>query len=335
VDAPATLVWIAPDPPEAAQTKALAGWAAAHDVKLVAPAPWAPIPLRVDDHVASEVEDLLDRVRDALAADDGRDVDATLARADALLRAHPELPQAAWLMAEVERGRALRWSRIRPTDAEAAARSWKLADALDGGRLASLGEQGLDGHAAPASVDLAARLDPNERAWIDGRPAAGRIETAAGLHAAVVTWGGDPVWAQWREVPAGASTLAIDPPLAAPCSDADVAPVRFEGRLVEAGAVRCPSWVAARPDPATPRGVELASCSESSCGPLVEWRLAEPWVAPAPAAAPRSTPWPAWATWSVVGVGAAVAAGTAAALANALRTPAPETRFVTGGIQRE
>src|SRR5258708_2982295 len=94
--------------------------------------------------------------------------DASIARASnalkaaALLRAHRELPQAGWLMAEVERARAVRWLRVRPVDADAAARAWRRADALDGGRQPSVAEQGLDGRAPEASVDVVAPVDAQE-----------------------------------------------------------------------------------------------------------------------------------------------------------------------------
>jgi hypothetical protein len=338
VDTPATLVWIAPEPPDADQRKALAGWASARHATLVDPVAWRPDALPVDPRAAAEVDDLLDRARDALTADEGAAADRALAKADALLRAHADLPQAAWLMAEVERVRAVRWRRVAPVDVEAATRAWKRADALDGGRQASIGEQGLDGHAAPASIDVAASLAPAEQAWIDGQPVGAHVDAGAGLHAAVVTWAGEPVWAEWREAPAGPSTMTLDPPGPPPCSSADVGRARVEGEGVAGDAVLCASWVAVTPSPGASRAVRVAVCAGSRCAPVVEWRLAEPWVAPLPVAATareRSSGWPAWATWSVVGASAAVAAGTAIALATALRTPAPETRFVTGGIERE
>jgi hypothetical protein len=335
VDAPATLVWIAPEPPDADQRKALASWAAAHGTQTVDPGDWHPALLAVDAHVAAEADDLLDRARDALAADDGADVDAALAKADALLRAHAALPQAAWLMAEVERARAVRWLRVPPIDREAADRAWKRAQALDGGRQASVAEQGLEGQAAEASIDVAGPLDSAEQAWIDGRRAARHVDTRAGLHSVVVTWAGDPVWAEWRDAPAGPSVMTLDPPRADPCSIPDVASARLDGDHVAADAVQCSSWIAVLPAGAATRAVRVAVCAGGRCAALVEWRLADPWLEPGPVAVARTGGWPAWATWSVVGAGAAVAAGTAAVLVGALRAAPAETRFVTGGIQRE
>jgi hypothetical protein len=334
VETPATVVWIAPDPPDAGPRRALASWAAARDLRLVEPVDLGPTPIAADPgdpRVPEEVEEHLDRARDALAALDGAGVDAELAAADALLRAHAELPEAAWLMAEVERARAVRWRRVSPLDAEAADRAGKRAEALDGGRAAGIGEEAAASGPAGASLALPGALGLQEQRWLDGRPVGERAETHAGLHALVVTWAGAPVWAAWREAPPGPSTIELGAPGAAACSRADVAPARIEGDRVLAGPVRCGRWVAATPGAdGSAREARVALCEAGRCGALQVWRLPEPWTEPA-ADRPAERRWPAWATWSAVGAGAAIAAGAAVVIASALRTPPAETRFVTGG----
>jgi hypothetical protein len=339
VDTAATVVWIAPDPADSEQRRAIAGWASAHDVRLAEPAEWAPPPLAVDDHAAAEVEDLLERARDAIAAADGPAVDAELARADALLRASAALPQAAWLMAEVERTRAVRWRRIAPADPEAADRAWRRAEALDGGRRPGISEQQqrADPPPAAASIDLPALVAPEE-AWLDGRPAGRHVDAFAGPHAIVVTWNGEPVWAEWRDVPAGSSTWDLGAPQPPPCSSVDFASARLDGDRIASPSVRCTSWVAALPSPHGARAVRIADCERDRCGPLVEWRLPEPWTTPAPPPVAHGAPekhWPAWATWTLVGAGAAACALSAVALVATLRTPPAETRFVSGGLRTE
>lgn len=338
MDAPATVVWIAPGSPEAGQSRALASWAAAHDVKLVQPADVRPVPIGADPtdpRVANEIEDLLDRSHDALAALDGAGMDADLAAADALLRAHPELPQAAWLMAEVERARAVRWRRISPIDAEAAGRASRRADALDGGRAHGIGEEPPGSGPPDASLELRGELAGDEQRWLDGRPVGEHAATHAGLHALVVTWAGAPVWATWREAPPGPSTVELEAPGATTCSRADVAPVQLDGERVVARSVRCKRWVAAAPAPhGSTREVRVALCEADRCEALIDWRLPEPWTEPLPGR-PVERRWPAWATWSAVGAGAAIAAGAAVVIAGALRTPPPETRFASGGIKAQ
>ena len=71
---------------------------------------------RVDLTIADRVEKELDRAREAIAALDADVAERALARAETLLREHPELPQAAWLRAEVHRSWAARWTRVEPRD---------------------------------------------------------------------------------------------------------------------------------------------------------------------------------------------------------------------------
>src|SRR5580700_5535610 len=151
MDAPATTVWVAPALPDAEQTRALSSWARTHGVRLMAPVEGSAPALAVDPRIADDVERLLDRARDAMVARDGEAVDRVLSAAASTLQAHPELPQAAWLMAEVERAKSSRLRRIAPVDEAAANVAWTRAEALDGGRVAGIGEQAA---ASPAAATL-------------------------------------------------------------------------------------------------------------------------------------------------------------------------------------
>ncbi len=335
-DAPATLVWIAPDPPDAAEARALASWARAHGVELTPPNDQRPAALAVDFAVADEVEDFLDRARDAIAARDRAAIDRATQGAEDLLRAHPELPQAAWLMAEVLRARSTRWRRVDPIDAEAAEREWARAEALDGGRMPGLGEVSAESHPADAQVALA--LPGDDEARLDGQsvPTTGIASTHVGPHALVVTADGVPVWAGWIEARPGTSTLAVDAPAATPCSSADAARASLTGETLRAERVRCARWVAAARGPA-PGALRIAMCEGARCGDLVVWRDVPPWAASPPVApsspAGHDRHWPSWATWVVAGAGVAVAAGVAVVASGALQAPPTETRFVSGGLK--
>ncbi len=354
--APATLVWFAPEPPDAAARRALLDWARAHGVELEPPRDEAPPPpLPASEGAADAVEELLERARDALAARDGDAADRATEAAESLLRAHPELPQAAWLFAEVERARAARWRRTAPEDPEAADRAWSRAAALDGGREPGLAEAGstATGASAAGSAELALELPYGAgQARLDGRdvatgPAgsAPEIATRAGPHALVVLEGATAVWARWIEVAPGPSRFAIDVPAPAPCSLRDTARASFGGggAGIEASGVRCPRWIAAAPWAGG--ALQLASCAAGACGPIGEWRDAgepAPWARPAPvpvapeAASPTkgAGAWPAWATWAIAGAGAAALAAGVAVLASGALSPAPaETRFVSGGLK--
>jgi hypothetical protein len=346
-DVPTTLVWIAPDPPDAEETRALASWARTHGIELRPPRDERSLvatSVPGDLGVVDEVEDLVERAHDATAAREGDAIDRATAAAEDRLRAHPELPQAAWLMAEVERARSTRWRRIDPTDAEAADREWVRAEALDGGRMPGLGETSAASQPADAQVTLA--LPDGDEARLDGAHVseAGVTATHAGPHALVVMADGAPVWAGWIDLPPGPSAVEIDAPAPTPCSSADAARASLTAgdsagvsASVRAQRVRCARWVAVAPGP-TPGALRIATCEGARCSDLLVWRDVPPWIAPAPVAGNPEAgrlqhPWPRWATWVLAGAGVAVAAGIAVAASGALQAAPTETRFVSGGLK--
>jgi hypothetical protein len=330
--APTTLAWIAAEPPEPARARALSVWARAHGVTLAPPTSERLPALAVDARVAEEVETLLDRARDALAARDGDSVDRALSAAESGLRAHPELPQAAWLMAEVERARSTRFRRLAPNDDEAAERAWARAEAIDGGRRAGIGEVAAERHAASAS--LALEVTPRDSTVLfDGLPARPTVATREGTHALVVLEDGAPVWAAWIETPAGRSTLRVSAPAVPACSLEDVARARIAAGAVEADGVRCVAWAAAMPG-GSEDSVLVASCERERCGPLLEWRAPQRWSWTPPTEAPRRT-WPTWATLGLVGAGAAIATGVVLLAAGVFQSTPSESRFVSGGVKKQ
>jgi hypothetical protein len=329
MDAPATLVWIAPEPADAEQSRGLSRWASTHGVKLVEARDERPPAIAVDGSVADAVDDLLDRARDAMAARDGDAMDGALASAEATLRAHAELPQAAWLMAEVERAHSTRHRRLSPVDAEAANRAWLRADALDRGRVPGLGEQTASARPLEAMISL--DVPPEEQVWLDGERAEGAtVPTRAGPHALVVTWDGAPVWAAWIDVPPGSIALKVPAPGVAPCSSADVARARLVENTVRAQQVHCPLWVVATKGP-EPGAVRVATCELDQCGPLTNWLVSPAWtVSPPLEHHPRR--WPAWATWALVGASAAAVTGVSIVASGALKPAPTQTLFVQGGF---
>jgi hypothetical protein len=334
MDTPATIVWIAPTPPDATQARSLASWAQAHSRVLTSPRDEPPPALRGDPSIAEDVERWLDRAREAIAARDGEAVDASLGAAEAALRAHPELPQGAWLLADVERARSTRLRHVRAGDAEAAERAWMRAEALDGGRVAGIGEQASQAH--PAAASLQVEVTPaGAQAWLDGAPVSSAVETRAGPHQLLATWRGTPIWGGWLETPPGASTVHLTAPEPPPCSSHDLSRVRMapSTAFLDASGARCADWVAALPGD-KPDEVRVAACEANHCGPLLSWRSAVtlPWSPPAER--PRTT-WPAWATWGLVGAGAAIATGVVVLATGALQPPPPETRFVSGGVKTQ
>ena len=336
----ATVAWLqpsseqeAPDDGRAREARsALERWARARGLRLVAPTSRPGPRLAVDMDLADRVEAELARAHDAVTAEDEGGADRALARAEGLLRAHAELPNAAWLMAEVHRAWSSRWSRLPPHDAERARLEWQRAAVLDGGRSAGVGE-GAAPHEAP--IDSALALDGEGVARLDGRAtAAGPLHIAAGEHHLVVERSGAIVWAEWVTF-APSATLHVAVPDPAPCSTEDLAGATLDHGAVRAVGVRCGSWVAAAPGPAG--RLLVATCEGATCGTVLEYSALPDGLSQT--APPRTEKiatagrWPRWASWTLVGVGVAAAAvGVTLAATGAFRSSPPEVQFVSGGL---
>jgi len=116
---PVTIAWVASPgapAPSAAAERSLAAWAEARGVRLAVPSEAPLPPIHPSPALAEAVEAELDRAKDAITSQDGALADASLRRAEGVLRLHPELPQAAWLLAEVWRARASRYRLLAPHD---------------------------------------------------------------------------------------------------------------------------------------------------------------------------------------------------------------------------
>lgn len=369
-----TVVWIAPDgavtagPRSGAEpgggerddaARALTGWARARGLRLVdATGGSLSGPPTIDLTVADRVEKELERAREATAALDADAAERALARAEALLRDHPELPQAAWLRAEVHRSWAARWSRVEPRDDQRAQLAWQEADALDGGRAAGIGEVAFPPRPRTAvtltvqgvpSPKVVARLDGTELTGTSSSDGAitYALDVPPAEHQLVITIDGHVAFASWvaiAEPAAGAARATIPIHIGddGACSAASLATVTrtAPGPGADAGAVRasgvtCEHWVAAVP--AERRGAVLvARCERSACGPFLEWRSEGAFGAPGPPlVVPHGGPWPAWATWTAVGVGAALATTIALVASGVFESHPTEQRFVAGGVRVE
>lgn len=343
------VVWLSLDAGEARAdaVRALDEWARARGVRIAALEEQATT-LTVDPSLGERVEKELERAHLAVGA---ADVDATeraLARAETVLREHPELPQAAWLRAEVERAWSARWLRLEPRDEARARVAWENAHALDGGRVAGVGETAFQPRAkVPTafiitngkSPRITLRLDgiAREKSASSGSDAEYRVELAPGEHHVLATSDGRIAFASW---------VAINATTAAPptrislygggaCSRDRFEDVRLDnGQQVRATGVTCPRWIAAIPGER--RGsVRVARCENDTCGQLLEWRLEQLPSQTAPEAHARASRWPTWATWTIVGIGAATAASIALIATGVFESRPVEQRFVVGGARQE
>ena len=330
----ATVAWVAPSGSEAGSLapqdhRALEEWGRARGVRLLVPGTGTTPTLPVDLSIGDRVEDELETARDAVSGLDADLAERYLARAEALLRAHPELPEGAWLMAEVEREWSIRWTRVPPRDLERAASAWRRARALDGGRQAGLGEEAT-ATTAP-EIPFVLTLNGSGEARIDGQEVApGPLRALAGEHQLTVAREKHLVWAGWVGVTDGA-TLRVALPAPSPCSTEDLSRVRVDARGVQADGVRCERWIVAQPG-MRDGVVYVATCRVDRCGTLLEWSVGErePRVADA-----RPYPgfhWPKWATCTLVGVGAAAIAGTTLALTGVFPDKGTNDAFSFGGV---
>ncbi len=350
-----TVVWLEKVESREDAARALREWGRARDLRVLVPAEGAgAVAVKIDFAISDRVERELERAREAIAALDADVAERALARADAILREHPELPQAAWLRAEVHRSWAARWTRIDPRDDLRAQIASQDADALDGGRAAGIGElafparqktsatltvHGGGGHAVVARLD-GAELTPTNGANAADGSLSYAIEVPPAEHHLVVSLDGESTFASWVAIaglPAGSPRIAIPIQVGdeGACSAGSFASVLREGATVRAPNVACERWVAAIP--AERRGTVLvARCERSHCGPFLEWRSESSFgAAPDKPIAPPGGRWPAWATWTVVGVGAVAATTITLIAAGVFESRPTEPRFVAGGVRTE
>lgn len=305
--------------------RALTEWARARGVTLHEPAAAKP-PIAVDPSIADAAEKELARASEGLAADDADAAARALVRAETLLREHPELPAAPFLRAEVFRA----WSRLRlrQGDDAGAAAAWQDAEALDGGRVAGVGEKSV---APPKKVRVSLRA--TEEFVVDGQsPSADMLVTnlLPGEHAVVARRNGAIVYASWLAV---RGPLEVTLPISEDaCSVPAFSSAARQGDGVVAPGATCPSWIAAVP---SEHGVLVGRCERDRCSALVEWRSGSRDVFVLGPRDRSHAPLPAWATWTVIGIGAATIASVVLVAAGVFESRPVESRFVVGGARQE
>jgi hypothetical protein len=281
----------------------------------------APYPTYRGDLVL-DIEGRLDEARTLASSLDEAHALALLGSVEQDLMAHPELPQAAWLLAERHRIEA----EVLRTDPAESARADALSEAalaLEGPRAVAFGAPNGESGAEPARVSVGVRdLDARDRLEIDGRSGAAERNVAPGLHQLRVLRDGELVFASWEKLGDRANVTLGVPPVTA-CSLEELAAADARGaRVTLSEPVSCPRWFVAR---RAASGLEVADCRANACGafvPLVESR-------------PSAAPFPAWATATLVGAGAVAASMLALWAAGGFEheSQAPgKTVFVYGGL---
>lgn len=238
----------------------------------------------------AQIESSLEEARNAAAALEQSRALAALERAERMLREHPELPQSAWMMAEIlEQSAEL--ASAAPDGAEAASALRKRATTLEGPRAAPFADHAAEREAAgePGKRVSIEGLEPGDALEWDGVETEPPLTTAAGIHHARVARNGRLMWTGWVEVAAGKPSLRLPVPETLACSADDIGRGQFvSGRAIAAAHARCDSYVLARARPGG--GLEVALCEREQCGKVVIWEHARGDRAAAPVA--KKTIWP-------------------------------------------
>jgi hypothetical protein len=315
----ATLLLLLSGEPTAGERALLAEFARKKQVALVAPAPTprAPYPAYGQELVL-DLEGRLDEARTLASSLDEERASDMLSAIERSLLSHPELPQAAWLLAEHHRVAAdlARLTGSGTTDADALARE---ARALEGPRAAAFGAESTP-ESARATITLHIDdLDARDTLELDGVSGGAERKVEPGTHQVRVLRDGDLVYAAFRPLMQGGSVSLGVRPLAA-CSSEDLGHVTQGGEFVRAtSGVRCTRYVVAR---RTAGQLEVAECGLAACTKFTALTASSRGLAP-------------WATVAIVTAGALIAmtAVTWAAGGFEREPAADKTMFVYGGLR--
>lgn len=311
-ESPRTFAYTPPTPRE---RQTLAAWAKHRHLTLEPPRAEPSEPRWVyDSRLVQMVEQLLEAARLSAGSLDEELAIEQLRRAEALVYAHPELPQAAYLLAEAA------WQQAALADRQGHARLAEIqrgrAARLEGARVPpyAAATQLRTGPGTDDSDPLVPRVlnvkgpAPSDSLVWDGiRQATLRLTTSVGEHHVQVLREHRIVWAGFVTVHPDPAELILPVPAPAPCTLSDFSSVSLaEDRVDVAPPVRCAAWAVARPS--TISGIDVALCQFDRCGPLLNWRqgFGEPLRYPLH----EPHPWrlPSWTSYVAAGVGTAAAA---------------------------
>ncbi len=329
---PLVILWLAAPPALPEHRADITHWALARGFQAVAPAAGKD-QAAYEARVAEELEAELEQVRVTAPSTPG-----AFERVDELLSQHPELPQAAWLMAE----RYALEAQFKGGDLQRAALQ---AQSLEGRRAPAFGASPAEQPAdpGPARAYHLSGARPRDQVFIDGVQRAGGASlapgsahssvAALGLHHVQLFRGGTYVWAGWVEVGPSSELRVEDPTLA--CSDVDLAGVALgpEAALPPPG-VLCSRWAVARPGAIG--GTDIALCHGARCAPWEHQGSLGVATGGAAAGGGEAAPTsgaglPPWLTWTAAAAGAAAAAGIILWQSGAFSRPEPSTEFVFTG----
>jgi hypothetical protein len=325
------VLWLGSDAQLAERRADISAWAHARQLHAEL---LRPSGASYDAALADDVEALLEEARTLPEAPGTPDA---LQRAERLLLEHPELPQAAWLLAERYAIEAHALAASDSNDDAIAARHADLGGRaldLEGVRAVAAGATPwADRATAQPRVPAPSGARPHDLVFIDAvalQTDSAPMLLAPGRHHVRVARGPLPVWSGWVTLEPGHVEPLPDP--APPCSALDLADVDAGSAApAPAPGVRCGRWFVARPS--SSGGLDVAECAGSRCEP---WQRAgtvrsDMAAGSLEAVAPEHDGWPGWATWSLVGAGALAVTGVVLWQVGAFERDAPGTEFVFTG----
>ena len=237
----------------------------------------------------------------ALAEDEAA---RTLADAERLIRAHPELPQAAWLMAEHHQLAALLDEKTRSGGAEELRRRAAVLEperALAFGQFSSVAPvPDIGGGNETFELTLRGTAPGDSLEW-DGIELGFPARVRVGEHHLRVVRANTLVWAGWVTATPREPVFRVGAePLT--CSFAELGGTRSSAeRPIPPAGVSCPAWAVLRFEQGR---AKLSLCRRSECG---AWRLEPLETAErTPGGARLETRFPRWATIALAGAGAAL-----------------------------
>jgi len=320
----AALVWLSVSAITPAYRADLDGFAQARLLRLEAPRANAA-PFRAAGYapdVVAQIEVLLEEARNATASLEQSRALSALEHAELLLREHPELPQAAWLMAE--RLELTAEVESSAPDGESAARALqKRAAVLEGPRVTPFSDhaESAELEAPPLQTLSVFGTEPGDALAWDGVRTGTELTVAAGEHHVRVARNGRLLWAGFVTIGESEHAIRLPVPATPPCSPDDIGAGRFEGgRAVPAAHARCASYLLARGRPGG--GIDVALCEREMCGKVVVFQYV-PSRASGAAAAEHG--WPRWGTYTALAAGV-VATGLVLWRAGVFDRPAAQSK---------
>jgi hypothetical protein len=305
-----TLVWLGAQKPEGRAQTALETWAESKGVKLEAPRPTPPEDFDKSIALATQCDQALDQARDQMNSADTDAARQTLRQLEQTLRDHPELLQAAWLMAERYRLEALIAARdpSKPGGASEEAAAWdRRADILEGARAAAFGSIASKPNASSdnLTVTLVVRGPRRYEAFWDGVSMSDNIATPAGEHHVLIRRDGRTAWSGWISV-LSSGPVDVWVPGAPPCSMEDLSEVALGATNdpVVPNGIRCEAWAWAAPG-TSPGTLRMAICRGERCEPTTTSAY-ETFASSIPGTeSGKKAGLPGWATWTIAGAGVA------------------------------